>query len=231
MALPSISLPTFSMKIPSTGKTIKYRPFLVKEEKILLMALEGKDRSEITQAIYDILEECVVTKKVDFKKLPTFDIEYMFMMLRAKSVGELITFTMSHSEESECKHRSEVAVNINDIKVEGEVLDGKIMLTDDIGIQMHYPTIEAIEELNKEEAVLSVIASCIDLVFDADDVYDDFTHKEMMEWLGNLNTSQFEKINEFFSNTPKLRHIIEWTCKECGEKDSVEIEGLYNFFI
>jgi hypothetical protein len=230
MALPSIALPSFKMTIPSTGQEVEYRPFLVKEEKILLIALEGKDKGEITQAIYKILEACI-EDKVDFKKLPTFDIEYMFLMLRSKSVGEEITFTMSHAEDDECRHRTEVKLNINDVKVDGDILDGTLMLTDTIGIQMHYPTIEAVEQLDNNEAVLSVIASCIDLVFDEDDVYDDFTHAELIEWLGNLNASQFEEINKFFSNTPKLKHTIEWTCSECGKKDKVEIEGLYNFFI
>jgi hypothetical protein len=232
MALPTISLPSFETKIPSTKKKIKFRPFLVKEEKVLLMALEGKDKREIANAIYDVLDDCIITKNVDVRKLPTFDIEYLFLMLRSKSVGEEITFTMSHGEGIECDHKTEVSVNLNEVQVEGKILDGNIMLTDTVGIKMHYPTIDAIDNLKEDtDAILSVLASCIDVVFDDDDVYEDFTHDEMIEWLGNLNTSQFEKINEFFSNSPKLSHTIKWKCPKCGQDDEVTIEGLYNFFI
>lgn len=231
MALPSIALPSFKAIIPSTKQEISFRPFLVKEEKILLMALEGSDKKEITNSIYQVLENCIETEGVDVRKLPTFDIEYLFLMLRSKSVGEEIVFKLSHGSEKECKHQTEVAINLNDVKVEGEVAEGKIMLTDTIGVQMHYPTIEAIDELQNQETILSVIASCIDVVFDSDDVYDDFTHDELIDWLGNLNASQFEKVNDFFASSPKLKHKIEWTCKECGEKEEVVIEGVYNFFI
>ena len=230
--LPKLALPTFSLKVPSTGKKIEYRPFLVKEEKVLLMALEGRDRKEITLSVYNVLEDCILTEGIDVRKMPTFDIEYIFLMIRAKSVGEVITFTMSHGEGSECTHRSEVNVNLNDVEVDGKIEEGKIMLTDEIGVKMHYPTIEAIDELSEDtSAILSVIASCIDLVWDENNVYEDFTHKELVDWLGGLNTSQFERINKFFMNSPKLRHKIEWKCEKCGKDEEVTIEGLYNFFI
>jgi len=231
MALPNIALPTFSMKIPSTGKEITFRPFLVKEEKILLMALEGQDRKEITQSVYDVLKNCILEENIDYKKLPTFDIEYMFLMIRSKSVGEEITFTMSHSEEKECKHKTEVSVNLNDVHVQGKVKDGNIMLTDSIGIKMRYPTIEVIDSVMLGEDTLSAIASCIDVVFDGNEVYDDFSHDELVDWLGKLNNSQYDKINQFFSNTPKLSHTVKWKCEKCGEEDEVTIEGLFNFFI
>lgn len=219
------------MTIPSIKKVVEYRPFLVKEEKVLLMALEGRDKKEIVLSIYNILETCVETKGIDIRSLPTFDIEYMFLNLRAKSVGEVVEFTLGHNEESECKHRTEVSINLVDVKVDGKVGDGIIMLTDKVGVKMRYPTIEAIEDLIEGNEIASVIASCIDQVFDEDDVYEDFTHEEMIAWLGNLNKKQYEMIDDFFKNTPKLKHKVEWKCKECGEKDSVTIEGLYNFFI
>jgi hypothetical protein len=230
MALPTISLPTYETKIPSTGQDIKYRPFLVKEEKILLMALEGRDKKEITIAIHEILKSCIYDE-VDFSKLPTFDIEYLFLMLRAKSVGEVISFRVGHSN-SECKHKTDIEIDLNEIQVAGEIKDGNIMLDDNVGIKMHYPTISSLDNKSADSTdILSLIADCIDVVFDKEDVYDDFTKEELIEWLGNLNQSQYKKINDFFNSAPKLTHTVQWKCKECGEVDEMTIEGLYNFFM
>jgi hypothetical protein len=230
MPLPSISLPTFKAVIPSTGKEISYRPFLVKEEKILLMALEGKDKKEIRIAIEEILKSCILDE-VEVGKLPTFDIEYLFLMLRAKSVGEVVTFKLGHGEGSECKHKTEIAVDLNEIEVQGKISDGKIMITDKIGVVMHYPTISITELIDGGVThTFNIIADCIDVVFDENEVYEDFTTDEIIDWLGNLDKHQFSKITDFFADIPKLKHKIEWICEKCGEKDSVEIEGLYNFF-
>jgi hypothetical protein len=229
MALPTLSVPTFVATIPSTGQEVKYRPFLVKEEKVLLMAMEGRDKNEIRVAINEILK-CCVQDEVDFDKLPTFDIEYLFLMLRAKSVGEVISFKIGHSK-GDCSHKVDIDVNLNEIKVEGEISDGKIMLDDNIGLKLHYPTIVSLDNLsNKSHDILGVVADCIELVFDEDEVYEDFTKEELVEWLGNLNKEQYKKINEFLESAPKLSHTVEWTCPKCGEKDSMKIEGLYNFF-
>lgn len=230
MALPTISVPTYESIIPSTGEKITYRPFLVKEEKILLMAMEGRDKNEIRMALHKILESCVY-EDVDFTKLPTFDIEFLFLVLRAKSVGEIITFKLGHSK-GECTHKTEVEVDLNDVEVVGEIQDGKIMLDDKVGIKMHYPTISSLDNLQDNPGnVLSVIADCIDIVFDQEEVYDDFTREELIEWLGNLNQNQYKKMNDFFNSSPKLSKKINWKCEACGEEDEVTIEGLYNFFM
>jgi len=232
MPLPNISTPSFTAKLPTTGQEISYRPFLVKEEKILLMAMEGGDKTEIRKAIDNIVSSCVLDD-IDVTKVPMIDIEYIFLMLRSKSVGEVITFNVGHSK-GDCHHKTSVEVNLNDVVVDGEVRDGVIMITDSIGVKMHYPTtkiLDSLDEDNQSRVLLNMVAQCIDVVFDSDDVYDNFTNDELVEWLGNLNRQQYEKIADFIASAPKLTYKLKWKCQSCGEDDEVTIEGLYNFFI
>jgi hypothetical protein len=150
MALPSLSTPEFVTKIPSTGEEIKYRPFLVKEEKILLMALEGKDQVEITDAVMRLLENCIITK-IDIKKLATFDVEYLFLKLRGKSVGENIEIRAMH-QTGDCKETTNVSINLDKIEISGEKTDGKIMLTDDVGVKLKYPGMRDIIGIDLENS-------------------------------------------------------------------------------
>lgn len=231
MGLPSIATPQFSTKIPSTGQEIEYRPFLVKEEKILLMALEGGDQKEIARATQNIIESCVITD-IDVNKLATFDVEHLFLKLRGKSVGELVELKIGHSD-GECEHKTEVQINLDDIEVTGDMSDGKIMLDDDIGVKMRYPGIADVSQLDEQntEAMFDVINNCIEYVYDKDNVYNDFSKKEIKDWTETLSQKQFEKITEFFQNIPKLSYKVEWTCSKCGEKDSITLEGLQSFFM
>jgi hypothetical protein len=233
MSLPSLSVPEFQTEIPSTGEKIKYRPFLVKEEKLLLMAMEGQDQQEIVGAVLNLLKSCILTD-VDVYKLATFDIEYLFARIRGKSVGEVIELKVKHQDNTECHHLTKVEVNIDDIKVVGERSDGNIMLTDDIGVKLTYPTYGTISEASgsKEdtESIFNIIVSCIEFVFDNDNVYSDFSKQELKDWLDQLNQGQFQKIAQFFESIPKMQHTIEWTCKECGETESMTFEGLQSFF-
>ena len=231
MGLPSIATPQFSTKIPSTGQEIEYRPFLVKEEKILLMALEGGDQKEIARATQNIIESCVITD-IDVNKLATFDVEHLFLKLRGKSVGELVELKIGHSD-GECEHKTEVQINLDDIEVTGDISDGKIMLDDDIGVKMRYPGIADVSQLDEQniEAMFDVINNCIEYVYDKDNVYNDFSKKEIKDWTETLSQKQFEKLTEFFQNIPKLSYKVEWTCSKCGEKDSITLEGLQSFFM
>jgi len=232
MTLPTIATPKFATEVPSTGETVHFRPFLVKEEKILLMAMEGGDPNEMTQATKTILESCI-EEDIDVGKLATFDIEYLFLKLRAKSVGEIIELRIGHTGENvTCDHKTEVGINIDDIKVDGIKKDKKIMITDQIGIVVHYPSMADVEHLDidDKETPFKVIAACIDMVFDGDNVYDDFTPQEMQKWLEGLNQKQFKKVSDFFAEMPKLTHKVEWTCEKCKKKDSFIIEGLSSFF-
>lgn len=226
-----MSVPEFSAKLPSTGKQIKYRPFLVKEEKILLMALEGSDKTEITNAIVNLLKSCILTPNIQVEKLPTFDIEFLFLKIRAKSVGEVVELNIGH-KDSECKAKTLVEVNLDKIEVDRKPSDGKIMLTDKIGVMLRYPSIEDAEKIEEEsDYALQIIRNCIEYVFDENSVYNEFTDEEMDAWIGSLNKDQITKIGEFFNDMPKLSHTIKWKCQSCGQEESTTLEGLQSFFI
>lgn len=233
MALPTIETPTYRTKVPSTGKEIEFRPFLVKEEKILFMATEGSDAKEIEEATKKILENCI-HDELDINKLATFDIEYLFLQLRAKSVGEEIDVTVSHTSDDECRHKTDMKIAIDDIKVNGIVEEKNIMIKDDIGVKVRYPSMEDAKKLSeieeKDLSPLSIIANCIECVFDNDSVYDDFSVREMEMWLENLNQKQFANIAKFFNNIPRLSYDVKWTCEKCGKEDSFNVEGLASFF-
>ena len=231
MALPSISTPEFQTKVPSTGETITYRPFLVKEEKILLMAMEGGDENEITRSVLKILENCIISN-IDMNSLATFDIEYLFLQLRGKSVGEVITLQVMHPNNDECKHATEVQVNLDDINVKGDISDGKIMLTDDVGVKMKYPSINHVTgmDISESKDMFTMVASCIDFIYDSENVYNEFTKEEIIEWIEGLNQAQFKNISEFFESMPRLSTKVEWTCSKCNKKDDILLEGLQSFF-
>jgi len=231
MALPALASPEFMTEIPSTKQQIKFRPFLVREEKILYMALEGQDTKEIENAIVTILSNCILDT-VDIDKLTLFDIEYLFLQLRGKSVGEKVELMLSHSDENnECQHKTKLEVDLDSIKIQGEVSDGKLMLDDKIGVKVRYPYINDASLVGKNESdVFSTMSIFVEYVFDKDNVYNDFSKEEMNEWLESLSQTQFRKLIEFFENVPKLAHDVEWTCPECKQKDSIKLEGLQSFF-
>ncbi len=233
MSLPQLTSPEFVTKVPSTGKEITYRPFLVREEKILLMALEGGDEKEISKAITNILTSCILSDvKVD--ELATFDVEFLFLKLRGKSVGEVIELKLAHSDpDSKCKHRTEVEINLDDINVVGDIGEGKIQLNDELGIKLRYAGINDVDKIDSKstEQIYDLVVQCVDYIYDTENVYEDFTKKEMSDWLEQLSTAQFQKITNFFESSPKLSHTIEWTCPECGEKDTIVLEGMQSFFM
>lgn len=231
MALPSISTPEFHTTIPSTGEKIVFRPFLVKEEKILLMALEGNDQQEITTAILNILNSCILSE-VDVSKLSTFDVEFLFLNLRGKSVGEVIEVKMGHTD-GECKALTDASIKIDDIGIVNEISDGKIMLTDDVGVKMRYPTVQDVAKLDMKNSddTFGLIAQCVEFIFDQENVYNEFTQEEIIDWVGNLNQAQFKNIASFFENMPKLSYELKWKCDACGESETRTIEGLQGFFM
>lgn len=235
MALPKISTPEFFDAIPSTKQEIQYRPFLVGEEKTLLIALEGQDNKEISNAIMRLLKTCILTDGIEVDKLSTFDIEYLFLKVRGKSVGEVINASVGHtSEDSECKHKTEIQINIDDIKVQGDIKDGKVMITDTVGVKMRYPTIGTVMSMKGEgtESLFGMILDCIEYIFDEEKIYNesDFTRDELADWVNNLNQGQFKNVSSFFDEMPKLKHKITWKCPKCGEDEEMMVEGLQSFF-
>ena len=238
MALPLLSVPEFETTIPSSGRKIRFRPFLVKEEKLLYIALETNDQKETVRAVKKLLSDCIITEDVDIDKLASFDFEYLFLQLRSKSVGEISDISVSHGEADECKHNTKVSINLQQIKPPeiGNDASRNIMITDTIGVRFNYPTIDGLEyiislnETNDFDIVMKMVERCIECIFDGEQLYDSFEPGELGKFIGDMNQSQFEKVAKFFSELPVLQHKVTWKCDKCGKDDFVNIRGLQNFF-
>ena len=233
MALPQVTTPEFFTELPSTNEQIAYRPFLVKEEKMLLMAQQGKDQKEILNVVFNILESCIKTP-LEVRKLAPFDLEWLFLQLRAKSVGEVLELKLKHMKE-ECGGTTDVNINIPDIKVHfPDKKDDVIMMDSSIGIKMRYPSVDMIDPNKFDnpnvEDIFGLLDKCIVNVFDNDQVYNEFTSQELTTFLEGLDQNQFQKIVNFFNNTPKIKHEVEYKCAKCGEIVKYPLEGLLDFF-
>ena len=238
MPLPKIATPTYELELPSTGETVQYRPFLVKEEKLLVIALESDDTKQITTAIKSVIKNCILTKGVKVEQLPTFDIEYLFLNIRGKSVGEDIEVNVicPDDEETEVK----VNINLDDIQVQkNDDHTDKIKLDDSIMMQMKYPSLEQfiknnfeMSDKNAMDQSFELIATCIDKIFTEDEVWAaaDCTKKEMTEFLEQMNSSQFKEIEKFFETMPKLSHTVKVTNPNTKVESEVVLEGLASFF-
>lgn len=241
MALPKLTAPEYELVLPSNDQTIKYRPFLVKEEKLLLMALEGGDQKEIINAIKQIVNNCVLDD-IDLKTMPMFDLEYIFLNLRIKSVGENTEITFKGIEDSdceECKKSKKIKVDLNKVKVHKDPKHDKLVkINKDVSIQMKYPTFEILQRIelasedNNIEKLFLVIAKCIECVYDGEERTDmiDCTPEEQVEFLDSLTQKQFEKIQQFFDTSPSVRHKVDLSCKTCGREQFYTLEGINNFF-
>lgn len=223
--LPTIVTPDFETTIPSTGQTIRYRPFLVKEEKKLLMAMESKEESSIINAVNDILKECILDD-IDVNQLSFFDFEYLFLQIRMKSVGEIVEFGLTH----ECGQVNDITLNLEEVKVQGNI-DTTVMLNDTIGVKMRYPNVRDINKLADQsvESLLNLFCDCVVSVFDSDQIYD-FEKKELKEWIEQLPQESARKMVAFFSDMPKLKHDLTYKCSKCGEEHNQTLEGLQSFF-
>ena len=234
MALPKISVPKYKLKLPSDGRTVNFRPFLVKEEKILLLATESGEQSTIVSAIKDIIKDC--TDITDVEKLATFDIEFVFLQIRTKSVGESVDVNVVCPDDD--KTNVSVSIPLDEIKVKktrGHKKDLKI--SDDVSITMGYPTIETFVAMNFGEGaevdqVFDMAASCVESISDANQVYDCSTvpKKELIEFFDQMNSKQFMMIQEFFEKMPKLQHTVMVNNPNTGVESEVVLEGLASFF-
>jgi hypothetical protein len=236
MALPKLTTPTYELEIPSTDEKIKYRPFLVKEEKILMMALESKSSADITQAVKDIVMECTFNK-VNISNMPMFDVEYIFLSIRSKSVGEVSKLKLLCPDDK--KTYAEVELNLNDVKVQvGEDHTNKIELDKGMGIIMRYPTIDSFSETGIKDInpgnMLDVISTCILQIYEknGEKTYDpkDQTKKEVIEFIEQLNTKQFREVQKFFETMPKLKHEITIKNPKTKKESKVTLTGLNDFF-
>ncbi len=236
MALPKLGVPTYELNLPSTGKTVKYRPFLVKEEKLLLLAMESQDEKEVVSAVRNLLKSCVISRiKID--NLPSFDLEYIFLKIRAASVGEMIEMTVTCTDDGETTTSAQI--DLSKIEVEkDEKHSSKIMLEDDVGIIMKYPSMDRFIEsqfLNKNvntDEVFDFIASNIDQIFQGEEVFDSTTttKKEFREFVEGLTSKQFESIQQFYETMPKLSHSFTVVNPNTGVECPYTIEGLQSFF-
>ena len=238
MPLPKIATPTYELELPSTGGTIKYRPFLVKEEKLLVIALESEDNKQITNAIKAVLKACILTKGIKVETLPTFDIEYLFLNIRGKSVGEDLEVNVTCPDDNETK--VPITIYLDDIQIQrDENHSNKIKLDDSIMMELKYPSLDQFiknnfdfEEKNAMDQSFDLIASCIDKVYTEDEVWAtaDCTKKEVKDFLEQMNSSQFKEIESFFSTMPKLSHTIKVTNPNTKVESDVVLEGLASFF-
>ena len=238
MPLPKISTPTYELELPSTGKKIKYRPFLVREEKVLILALESEDPTQIANAVKKTLKECIQTRGVKVDDLPTFDIEYLFLNIRGKSVGEAVDLIVTCPDDGETTvpvkiYIDEIGVSKSEDHKTDIDLDGKLTL------RMKYPSLDQFVSSNfsfgEEESLeqsFEIIASCIDVIFDEDEAWSasDCTKKELLTWMDGLNSSQFKEIEKFFTTMPKLSHTIKVTNPKTKVENEVVLEGLQSFF-
>ena len=239
MPLPKITTAEYELKIPSTGKTIKYRPFLVKEEKILILSLESQDQKQITNAVKQVLKECVLTKGVKIDQLASFVIEYLFLNVRSKSVGETIDLVVTCGDDG--KTEVPVQVAIDDIKIsKSDEHSPDIELSDGYTVRMKYPSLQQFIDNNfgdddgKDvvEKSFEMIASTIDMVYNDEEMFSaaECTKKELKEWVESLTSSQFQKIEKFFETMPKLQHTLEVVNPNTNKKNKVVLEGLSDFF-
>lgn len=236
MSLPQINTPIHELKIPSTGRKIKYRPFVVREEKLLLLALESEDQKEITDVIVQIIGNCIQTK-IDLDSLSTFDVEYIFLNVRAKSVGEVLEFAITCPDDGETQ--AEVEINIDDIQViKSKEHTDTIDLDNGYFIKMKYPTMKYIMEKKPDDekslidSTFEYAVECLETIYNEDETWEaaDSTKKELTDFVENLNSKQYQKLQSFFSTMPKLSHTVEVTNPKTGVKSDVTIEGLANFF-
>ena len=241
MPLPKINTPTYELTLPSNKKKIRYRPFLVREEKILVLAMESNDQKQITDAIIQIIGDCLITKNIDVTKLPTFDIEYLFLNVRSKSVGETVEVNITCPDDG--KTTVETSINIDDIKVVKNK-DHKliIQLDDKYSMKLKYPTLDQFVENNfdfemaevKESVsvAMSMLSTCIDMIYDQEESWDasESTKEELDEFIDQLNTKQFQEVEQFFRTMPKLTHKLKVKNPQTGVESEVVLEGLASFF-
>ena len=238
MPLPKIATPTYELELPSTGQSIQYRPFLVKEEKVLVIALESEDNKQITTAIKAVLKSCILTKGVKVESLPTFDIEYLFLNIRGKSVGEELEVNVICPDDGETT--VPVVINLDEIEVQkDENHSNKIKIDDSIMMELKYPSLDQFiknnfdfNDKNAMDQSFELIATCIDKIYTEEEVWAtaDCTKKEVKEFLESMNSNQFKKIETFFETMPKLSHTVKVTNPKTKVESEVVMEGLASFF-
>ncbi len=236
MPLPKIVTPSFELTLPSNKKKVKYRPFLVKEEKILILAIENGGMKEITMAIKDVLKNCILTRGIKIDQLPTFDIEYLFLNIRARSIGESIDLLITCPDDGKTKVNTQIYIDEVEVKTDKDHTTD-IKIDDTYTMRLKYPSLDQFVDENfnfekETDNTFSLVASCIEMVFSKDEAWEakDSTQEELVSFLEQLNSFQFKEIQKFFETMPKLSHDIEVENPETKVKSTVTLEGLASFF-
>ena len=236
MALPKLNTPSFGLTLFSTGKRITFRPFVVKEEKTLLMAAQSEDPNDMIDAVKNTIESCVLDKSVSINSLPYFDVEHIFLNIRAKSVGEIVKLEYRHAGGKNysgvvCEAVTPVEINLENVQVEKkEGHSNKIQLDERLGVEMRYPNFDDIKLLSQGTDEIKLLAKCIVCVYDNEEVYDPDNLEDSVEFLESLSSNQFANILKFVETMPKLKHTFTYKCRGCGQEDKVTLEGLADFF-
>ena len=235
MALPQVNSSRYSTKLPSTGIDIEYRPYLVKEEKIMMVALESKDNKQIVKAMKDVANACIHSD-IDIDKLTSFDLEWVFLKLRAKSVGESADVKLKCSEEG-CDGMTDVSINLEELEMDDYDSNRILQLNDKIGIQMLYPSVSLMEKYDEEklksvDGAFDMIVDCMETIYDNEDVYvvKDEERKEVLNFLEALTSSQFKILADWLQQIPAVKKNVEWCCNKCEADNSLELRGLQSFF-
>ena len=238
--LPRIDTPTYELEIPSTKQKVRYRPFLIKEEKILLMAQQGDDSDEKIESIKQVIRNCII-QDIDVEKLATFDIEYIFVNLRSKSISNIVELNYNHVCTFDGESKEEKIpfyLNLDDVVVEfkSQKNYNKIELTDNIGIIMKYPnfnTMRMLSQTDTYEDIVSVIAECVDMIYQNEDIFNTSDHpiNEVKDFIENLTQEQFGKINDFFENMPEAAAVCKIRCNKCGFEKDMRVAGITDFFL
>lgn len=238
MALPMNSTPVYNLAIPSTGKVVNYRPFLIKEEKALLVAQQSEDPKVMMDTLKQVIRDCVEDKELQVNDLATFDIEYMFLQIRAKSVGEVVELNLKCDTCEDEKAFTTVNIDLTKLQVEKEEgHTSKINLFNDVGVIMKYPSFDTIKKFegldnNNVDQMFDIVVDCIDAIYTTEEVYHskEQTKQDLLDFLNNLTSDQFVKIQQFFETMPKLKKHIDYSCPVCGKQHHKVLEGIASFF-
>ena len=244
MALPKLDVPIFTVDLPLTKTKLRYRPFLVKEEKLLLIAVESDDEQTIMDSIKQIINNCCLDE-IDTDSLPITDLEYFFLHLRARSIGEIVDLQYKcnnkveneEGQEIECGNNVKIKVNVLEIQPTfNEKHTNKIELTKNLGIVMKYPNfslIDKVKSTNDVDQILNIVKNCVDYIYDADSIYyrKDISDEELSEFIENLTQKQFAKVQEFFETVPAIKKELDFKCNKCGYEEKIMVEGIQNFFV
>jgi hypothetical protein len=239
MALPLQTTPTYNLTIPSTGKSVRFRPFLIKEEKSLLIAQQSEDLMIMIDTLKNVIKDCIIDK-VDVDKFATFDIEYIFTQIRAKSVGETVELIVQcdedHGEQQE-KARVKLIIDLASIEVEKDPKHtNKIELFGDVGMVLRYPTIEVMKRMEKAddnlESIFQIVADSVDYIYQGEEIFyaKETPREEIIQFLENLTSEQFAQVNDFFTTMPRIKKDVEYKCPLCGKEHKKTLEGLQSFF-